>query len=85
MIYERKKKAHFEAHPNCQLKIGVRGCPMHREHKATDLHHTRGRGSFYLDETTFASACRAGHAWVHANPNAARELGMLKTNFRRVS
>jgi hypothetical protein len=39
----------------------------------TDRHHVRGRAH---DETV--DLCHACHMWLHANPEAAYEMGLLK-------
>lgn len=46
--------------------------------RATDVHHKRGRLGLLLTDTRFwIPLCRRHHAWVGANPNQARELGLL--------
>jgi len=45
---------------------------------STDVHHVRGRsGANYLDTATWMAVSRKGHAWIHANPKKAREMGWL--------
>lgn len=43
--------------------------------KATDVHHSKGRGEYMLDDSTFIPTCRACHKWAEENPEAAKELG----------
>lgn len=73
VIYERKKAAHFKAHPDCQLCGGKIHMAIHREN-----HHLCGRaGSLYTDDRFFRTAHSWCHAWTHANPNAAVLEGWL--------
>ena len=46
--------------------------------KSTEKHHSAGRGKNYLNVDTWIAASRDQHFWVHANPSAARRLGLLK-------
>jgi hypothetical protein len=46
--------------------------------RKADCHHTRGRvGALLLDERFWLPLCRRHHDWVVANPQRARELGLL--------
>lgn len=40
-------------------------------------HHKRGRGRYFLDESTFAALSNAAHARVHAEPAWAEANGWL--------
>ncbi len=48
-------------------------CPV-----STDVHHVKGRGKFYLDESTWMAVSRESHRWIHNHPKEARELGLLQ-------
>ena len=61
------RKMFLETHERCEKCGGV----------ATDLHHKRLRGEYFLDSTTFAALCRPCHDWVHRNPKEAKEQGWL--------
>ncbi len=45
---------------------------------ATDIHHVDGRGPNLLNVDTWLAASRDQHMWAHANPSAARKLGLMK-------
>jgi hypothetical protein len=66
--YAKEAKAYKLAHPFCGI------C---HDGKTTDVHHTKGRGPFLLDQSTWLPVCRPCHIWVHAMPKEARELGLL--------
>lgn len=45
---------------------------------AAQIHHSRGRiGRLLRDEKYWIGVCNDCHLWIHSNPNAARELGLL--------
>ncbi len=46
---------------------------------SSDIHEplTRARGGSITDPTNTVSLCRICHNWIHANPRAATELGLL--------
>lgn len=45
---------------------------------ATDIHHTAGRGKYYLDITTWKALCRKCHMYIENHPNFAKEMGFSK-------
>lgn len=71
-IYLIKRAGFLIAHPICQVS-GTCRQPSH------DVHHVCGRlGTNYLDETTWLAVCRPCHDWIHAHPDVARGLGLLR-------
>jgi hypothetical protein len=52
---------------------------------SVDVHEklTRARGGDILDEDNVLAICREHHDWVHANPKAATELGLLLSQWDR--
>jgi hypothetical protein len=45
---------------------------------ATELHHGRGRlGELLMNQEYWIPLCAPCHRWVHDNPAAARNLGLL--------
>ncbi len=48
---------------------------------AIELHEplTRARGGSILDPTNTVAICRSCHDWIHANPAAATQLGLLQS------
>jgi len=71
--YGRKRKEFLAANPWCAV-AALRG----EQVPATHVHHRRGRGQFYLDESTFVPASREGDEWIHTNEQAARQAGLLE-------
>ena len=48
---------------------------------AVDLHEplTRARGGSILDPANTVAVCRSCHDWIHDNPTAATDLGLLRS------
>ena len=49
-------------------------CAVFPTEVATQAHHTRGRGRFYLDVSTWLPTSANGHRFIHDNPAIARIL-----------
>lgn len=69
VAYTMLRKKFVAKNPYCQARIA--GCTTH----TTDVHHKRGRGKYYLDDTTWLAVCRACHAYIETHPTEAKELG----------
>lgn len=78
-IYRIKRLAFLRDNPYCVLckMLGIEGCTI----IATDVHHTRGHGIFYLDETTWLAACRHGHEYERVNSKKAYKAKVTKTRI----
>lgn len=66
--YHRLRDAFLAEHPRCAV---------FPERKATEIHHTRGRGRFLLDTSTWLAVSRAGHEKIEVERAWARERGFL--------
>jgi hypothetical protein len=51
----------------------------------TDVHEplTRARGGSITDPTNALVICRACHDWIHGNPAASLELGLLRSGYEQ--
>lgn len=58
-------------HPKCEC--GREGCFR----DSTDVHHTKGRGKYYLDVSTWKALNRICHIWVNENTEEAIKLGLI--------
>lgn len=81
ILYDALRKAFLHAHPRCQMILsrfldGQQTLAQCRS-KATDVHHKRGRGKYYLDDTTWMAICRQHHKWIHDNMKEAEALGYI--------
>jgi hypothetical protein len=53
-------------------------CAVYPWLKATQLHHKNGRlGPLLTNRRYWLAVSAIAHAWIHANPNAARAEGYL--------
>ena len=51
--------------------------------RAVDIHEplTRARGGSILDPENTMAVCRSCHDWIHNNPENAKSLGLLRSNY----
>ena len=60
----------------CRAKLHV--CTHHTGQDLT-IHHTRGRGKYYLDSTTWIPLCLSCHRWVEEHPADAKEMFLTES------
>lgn len=72
-LYSKKRKAFLEKYPRCQ----VCGLFSLVHFPSEDVHHTKKRGKYYLDDSTWLAVCRGCHNRIHSNPKEARHLCLL--------
>jgi hypothetical protein len=73
--YLKLRERYLNDHGVCEVMVS--GCSIN----ATDIHHTYSgadRNVYYLIQSTWKSACRNCHNWIHKFPKEARILGYLK-------
>lgn len=70
--YLRLRAIFLSAHFKCQ--VNWKGCTG----KATEIHHSKGRGKNLNDVASFVATCRPCHTAIHSNPSLARHCGLLK-------
>jgi len=73
--YSKLRKQFLEQYPVCQAKIF--NCTT----SSSDVHHTKGRGKYLNDTSTWLSVCRNCHNWIEENPNEAKQLGFSKSRL----
>lgn len=77
-VYSAINQIYRLAHPWCECCDLIWEGVYFPAHTATDTHHMRGKeGLLYFDVRYFKSACRKAHDWIGANPESARNLGLL--------
>ena len=69
-VYSKLRIDYLRDHPFCQASL-----PGICNTKATDVHHKKGRGKFYLITVTWMAVCRQCHEWIETHPKDAKELG----------
>lgn len=80
--YARVVLAHLTEFPRCQIgpRVTAAGFTVRCLGVATHVHHTRGRGRYKCDRSTFLSSCsgECHPQWVHVtNVAEAIDLGLL--------
>lgn len=61
----------LQDNPVC--KIQVDGCT----HKATQVHHAKGRiGELLLNQKYWVATCASCHTWAEVNPIESKEIGI---------
>jgi hypothetical protein len=75
--YSAQRKVFLKNHPFCG--IGHFGC----SHKAVEIHHKRGHGEFFLDESTWIQVCRSCHSFAEINPVWAKENGFSESRLSK--
>lgn len=61
--------------PNCEYP----GCNAQTEH----CHHKRGRGKYYLIESTWCPLCAEHHRIVENFPDHAKEIGLSESRLAK--
>lgn len=74
-LYSVLREKFLKKHPMCQAHLY--GCTNF----STEVHHSRGRGEYYLDESTFKALCRKCHDTIENSPNLAKELGFSQSRL----
>lgn len=74
-IYLERRKIFLKAHPICEAYEVL--WPHEKPEPSTEIHHLRGRGKYFLEESTWLALSRRAHWWVHQHPSEARRLGLL--------
>lgn len=75
--YSIARTEHLEENPNC--KVQHEECSF----EATDIHHSKGRGKYYIDKNTFVSVCRSCHTWIETHPYQAKQLGFSQSRLKK--
>lgn len=70
-VYLPLREQFLKDHPKCEC--GREGCFRDSQ----DVHHTKGRGKYYLDVSTWKALARVCHIWVDENTDEARKLGLI--------
>jgi hypothetical protein len=53
-------------------------CEVCKAGQATQVHHKKHRGKYYLDVSTWCSCCDICHRQIHHNPEWAYSCGYLE-------
>lgn len=75
VLYSKMRKEFLNRPENATCKAKFQGCVGAFKENLT-VHHTKGRGRYYLDQTTWIPLCISCHEWVERHPKEAREMGL---------
>lgn len=75
ILYTKLRKDFLEKPENSTCKAKLSGCMGVFKQNLT-IHHTKGRGRYYLDSSTWIPLCLSCHEWVETHPKEAREMGL---------
>jgi hypothetical protein len=70
--YSKLRKKFLEENPVCRVFPQL---------KATTVHHSRGRGKYLLDVSTWVACSMEGHTKIENYPIWAREEGFTKSRL----
>jgi hypothetical protein len=75
----------FLAHPkNRTCKAKLQGCTG-LDPETMTIHHSRGRGVYMLDESTWIPLCGNCHRWVEDHPEEARKIGLTESRINKTN
>ena len=75
--YSKLREKFFSKSENQFCKAHLDGCM----HIATDVHHSKGRGEYLLDTSTWIPVCRACHNYIETHPEEAKALELSSTRL----
>lgn len=64
--------------PECKAK-----CNEYCTKTTEDPHHSRGRGVFLLDTSTWIPVCRSCHSYIESHPQEAKERGWSESRLAK--
>lgn len=74
LIYKAKRIKFLKENPRCQVYPWL---------NATDIHHKRGRGEYYLDESTWIAVSMEAHNEIESDPDWAYEMGYSELRLKK--
>jgi hypothetical protein len=75
-VYSVLRKEFLSQHPCCQAKLaGCAGC----QGQDLQVHHKKGRGKYYLINTTWLAVCHSCHHYIEVHPEFAKAAGFSET------
>lgn len=78
-VYSQLRKLFLAKPENSTCRAKLSGVCMHTTGQDLTVHHTKGRGRYYLDTTTWIPLCLGCHEWVETHPKEAREMALSDT------
>jgi hypothetical protein len=79
-LYSKLRKEFLELPENFSCRAKLPGC-MRTTGQDLTIHHTKGRGKYYLQTDTWIPLCLACHHWVEEHPLMAKELMLSQSRI----
>ena len=76
--YLRLRLKFLAERSTCEAKVKCLGA------QATEVHHLRGRGEYFLRVDTWLPVCSNCHHWCHDNDAEARDKGLLLSRLEKI-
>jgi hypothetical protein len=73
--YGKERKEFLKENPVCEYP------ECNKE--STDVHHSRGRGAYFLDVKTWKALCREHHQRIEIRVNEAKQLGLSESRLMK--
>jgi hypothetical protein len=80
VLYSKMRKEFLNEPENATCRAKLPGCLNVYKQELT-VHHTKGRGLYYLDKTTWIPLCMACHMWVTDNSKQAIDMGLSQSRY----
>ena len=80
VLYSKMRKEFLSEPKNSTCRAKLPGCMGQFKENLT-VHHTKGRGLYYLDKTTWIPLCLSCHEWVETHPQEAREMNLSQSKL----
>ena len=80
VLYSKLRKEFLNKPENATCRAKLHGCLNVFKENLT-IHHTKGRGKYYLDATTWIPLCLSCHEWVETHPTEAREMNLSQSKL----
>jgi len=78
-LYSKMRKDFLDQPENSTCRAKLAGVCLHVMGQDLTIHHTKGRGHYYLDKSTWIPLCLACHQWVETHPKESREMFLSDT------
>lgn len=82
--YSKLRKEFLKDHPDCQAESIGDGCKWDKPCLATDIHHKKGHGKYFLDKETWLAVGRRCHKVITENYKLAVKKGFSESRHEVV-
>ena len=80
VLYSKMRKEFLNEPENATCRAKLPKCMGQFKENLT-VHHTKGRGLYYLDKTTWIPLCLSCHEWVTDNSKQAIDMGLSQSRY----